>query len=87
MVGKNKVIDAHCHIYPDRIAEKASENTGVFYNMPSRLDGKTSTLLEQGERAGIDHFIVQSVATTPAQVSRINKFISGSVAESKRQYL
>ena len=79
MVGKYRVIDAHCHIYPDRIAEKASENTGLFYNMPSRLDGKLSTLIEQGDRAGIDRFIVQSVATTPAQVSRINKFIAEAV--------
>jgi predicted TIM-barrel fold metal-dependent hydrolase len=82
MEKKYRIIDAHCHIYPDRIAEKASENTGLFYNMPSRLDGKMSTLLEQGERAGIEHYIVQSVATTPAQVSRINKFIADSVAES-----
>ena len=82
MEKKYRIIDAHCHIYPDRIAEKASENTGLFYNMPSRLDGKMSTLLEQGKRAGIDHYIVQSVATTPAQVSRINNFIANAVAES-----
>ncbi len=79
---KYKIIDAHCHIYPDKIAEKASESTGNFYSIPMCLDGKISTLLEHGGDAGIDHFIVQSVATTPHQVSSINNFIANSVAES-----
>lgn len=79
---KFKIIDAHCHIYPDKIAQKASDSTGAFYDIPMHMDGKTSTLLQYGIAAGIDHFIVQSVATTPKQVSSINKFISQSVAES-----
>lgn len=77
-----KIIDAHCHIYPDKIAEKASESTGNFYSIPMCLDGKISTLLEHGQNAGIDHFIVQSVATTPKQVPSINNFIANAVAES-----
>ncbi len=79
---KYKIIDSHCHIYPDKIAQKASDSTGNFYDLPSSLDGKISTLLERGEIAGIDHFVVQSVATTPKQVSSINHFIASSVAES-----
>ena len=78
-----KIIDAHCHIYPDKIAVKASESTGNFYSIPMCLDGKISTLLETGVSAGIDHFIVQSVATTPKQVSSINNFIANSVENSK----
>jgi len=81
-VKKYRIIDSHCHIYPDRIAQKASDSTADFYKMPSRLDGKISTLLEYGERAGIEHFVVQSVATTPKQVSSINKFIATAVNES-----
>lgn len=76
------IIDAHCHIYPDKIAEKASASTGRFYDMPVALDGKVSTLHREGAAAGIDHFIVQSVATTPAQVPSINRFIAESVAQS-----
>lgn len=82
MLKNYKIIDSHCHIYPDKIAQKASEATGHFYDLPASLDGRISTLLEHGERAGIDHFIVQSVATTPKQVSSINNFIAASVAES-----
>ena len=79
---KYRIIDSHCHIYPDKIAQKASDSTGHFYDLPASLDGKISTLLERGERAGIEHFIVQSVATTPKQVSSINNFIAASVAEN-----
>ena len=83
---KYKIIDAHCHIYPDKIAEKASESTGKFYSIPMCMDGKISTLLEYGAKAGIDHFLVQSVATTPKQVSSINNFIASSVANSNGNF-
>lgn len=83
---KYKIIDAHCHIYPDKIAQKASDSTSDFYHMPSRLDGKISTLLDMGEKAGIDHFVVQSVATSPKQVSSINKFIADAVANSNGKF-
>ena len=79
---KYRIIDSHCHIYPDKIAEKASASTSDFYKMPSLFDGKISTLLERGVAAGIEHFIVQSVATSPTQVSGINHFIAKAVAES-----
>lgn len=81
-----KIIDAHCHIYPDKIAQKASDSTGNFYSIPMHLDGKISTLLEHGGNAGIDHFVVQSVATTPKQVSSINHFIADSVIQSKGKF-
>ncbi len=81
-----KIIDSHCHVYPDKIAEKASASTGDFYKMPSRLDGKISTLLARGKAAGISHFIIQSVATTPKQVSHINRFIADAVASGEGHF-
>lgn len=77
-----KILDAHCHIYPDKIAVKAAEATGHFYDIKMDLDGKVSTLLDEGEKAGISHFLIQSVATTPKQVSSINRFIAESVLKS-----
>jgi predicted TIM-barrel fold metal-dependent hydrolase len=82
MMKKYRIIDSHCHIYPDKIAQKASDATATFYELPPSLDGKISTLLEHGANAGIEHFIVQSVATTPKQVSSINNFIAQAVSES-----
>ena len=79
---KYRIIDAHCHIYPDKIAEKASGSTGDFYGIKTTYDGKVSTLLGISVDAGIDHCVVQSVATKPEQVSSINRFIAQSVAAS-----
>jgi predicted TIM-barrel fold metal-dependent hydrolase len=39
-------------------------------------------LIEREQKAGVDHFIVQSVATTPKQVGSINEFIAKEVANS-----
>lgn len=84
---KYKIIDAHCHIYPDKIAEKAATATCDFYEgLGSTLNGTVSTLLKEAEIAGIEHCIVQSVATTPKQVSSINNFIANTVAESEGKF-
>lgn len=77
-----KIIDAHCHIYPDKIALKASQATGKFYGLDMWQDGKVSTLISEGKKAGISHFLVQSVATSPKQVSSINRFIADTVESS-----
>lgn len=79
-----RIIDSHCHIYPDAIAEKAAKSIDVFYDgLPGdHHDGKCSTLVRTGNAAGISHFIVHSVATTPHHVSSINHFIAKSVLES-----
>ena len=76
--------DAHCHIYPEAIALKAVEGIEQFYeNLPfDHFDGTTATLLRSGHEAGISHFLVHSVATTPHQVSSINRFIASEVAAS-----
>ena len=81
------IIDAHCHIYPDPIAQKAANATDRFYEtLTSYADGKVSTLLKDGARAGISHFVVQSVATNPAQVSSINRFIAREVEQSAGKF-
>lgn len=70
------IIDSHAHIFPDKIAEKASQGISDFYGMETRFDGKIETLLKIGENAGIDKFVVQSVATIPEQTPSINNFIA-----------
>ena len=77
---KFTVIDSHCHIYPTKIAKPAVESTGRFYNMTALGDGTVDSLLNIGKNAGIDRFVVQSVATTPHQVKSINEFIASEVA-------
>ncbi len=81
MVNGFKVIDAHCHIYPEKIAEKAVAGTDRFYDTVAKCKGTFSDLFYEGDKAGVDRFIVQSVATTPKQVKSINEFIAAEVKE------
>ena len=74
------VIDAHAHIFPDKIAARASKGIEAFYDIPVSYDGSLSTLLELGAAGGIEAFLVQSVATVPQQVRAINNFIADCAA-------
>ena len=73
------VIDVHAHIFPDAIAEKASVSIAKFYDIPVEQGGSGDMLLKHGDEAGIDKFIVHSVATTPAHVQSVLKFITASL--------
>ena len=73
------ITDAHCHIYPDKISRKAVKSIDRFYEIlpPDHMDGTVDTLVRTGKENGITRFLVHSVATTPEQVSIINRFIAG----------
>lgn len=87
MINSYYVIDSHCHIYPDKIAERAVAGTSTFYDQPFAATGTIDNLFLEGEKAGIDKFIVQSVATTPKQVKSINEFIAESVSASNGRFI
>lgn len=74
-----RVFDAHAHIFPNKIAKKATENIGKFYDLSMDLDGTVDTLLRLGDTYRVERFLVQSVATVPEQVQSINDFISSQV--------
>ncbi len=79
-----RIIDGHCHIYPDAIVGKAVEAIEGFYDYRYKgFDGKTATMLANGEKAGVTHYVVFSVATTPHQVHSINSFIADCVKKSR----
>lgn len=80
MNGTRKIIDCHCHIYPEKIAARAVAGIGNFYHINMRYDGTLNTLLRVGGEAGIDRHIVFSVATKPSQTLPINQFIAAEVA-------
>ena len=76
------IIDAHCHVYPEKIADRAVKGISEFYDLSMYYDGRYSTLVEAGKSIGVKHFIVFSVATTPHQVQSINHFIAETVKNS-----
>ena len=70
-----RIIDCHAHIFPEKIAEKASINIGAFYGLPTKFIATTKNLIKSGEPIGVTKFAVQSVATKADQCSVINNFI------------
>lgn len=81
-----KIIDAHGHVYPDKIALKASEAIGAFYGIPMRHVGTAAKLRETAAAAGIRKQLICSAATVPEQVEQINNFIH-SVCEEEPMFI
>ena len=75
------IIDAHAHVYPEKIAEKATNTIGEFYDIKMEMPaGTPARLIEDGQRAGVSRFVVHSVATTAHQVRSINEFLKREIS-------
>ena len=71
-----KIIDIHTHIYPDDIAQKATDSVRNFYGIgEGNMDGTEGLLLRRGRAAGISRFVLLPVAIRRDRVSPINNFI------------
>ena len=75
-----KIIDAHTHIFPVKIADKAAGAIGDFYGVRMRHSGSSERLLEAGSRIGVSRYLVCSSATGAHQVCSINDFIASQCA-------
>ena len=74
------IIDAHAHIFPEKIAAKAVNAIGEFYNIKMSENGMLNCLLANAEKAGISASVVSSTATVKEQVKSINRFILSCVS-------
>ena len=75
-----KIADIHAHIFPHKIAEKASASIGGFYGMPSGNLATLENLLKLEAEAGISWVAASSSATSASQVHSINSFIAECAA-------
>jgi predicted TIM-barrel fold metal-dependent hydrolase len=73
------VVDIHNHIYPEKVAAKAVECVGDFYQIPIDGKGTGEDLLEISRDCDVSHFVVHSVALTAKNVISINNFIAEQV--------
>lgn len=80
-----QIIDFHTHIYPDAIASKATQSICDFYSLEGgHMDGSASTLLRQGDAAGIEKFVVLPVGMRPDKVRHVNDFILSETGKHDR---
>ena len=77
-----EIINAHAHIYPQKIAKKATDTIGLFYDIEMEMtEGTAERLIEDGKKSGVTGYVVHSVATTAHQVRSINEFIKREMDE------
>ena len=68
------ILDAHTHIYPDKIAAATVRKLSGFTGLTPAFDGTAAGLRQLMRRAGVDMSIVLPVATNPDKVNRLNDF-------------
>lgn len=73
---QDRIIDAHCHIFPHKIAEKAVGAIGGFYDTTMFHHGESQSLLKSGAAIGVERYLVCSTATRGDQAAAINTFIA-----------
>lgn len=71
-----QIIDIHTHVYPDKVAKKASDSIRDFYAIyGGQMDGTVEMLLERGRQAGISRYVILPVSNAANRVRSINNFI------------
>lgn len=77
------IIDIHTHIYPDDIAQKATDSVRNFYNIGTDgMDGTERVLVQRGKAAGVSKYVILPVAIRPDRVQGINDFIVQRAAQN-----
>jgi len=77
-----KIFDAHTHIFPEKIAERAVDGIGEFYDMSMSHSGTAADLTKRLKSCGVCGCMVCAVATVKEQVGSINDFIADEVQKS-----
>ena len=91
---KFPIIDSHCHIFPDKIAQKATDSIDIFYGISKTgiIDGcgflgTAKVLINQCDAVGVEKCLVTSVATTPHHAHSINTFIANEVTLHSNRFI
>lgn len=84
-----KIIDFHTHVYPKKIAKKATENVIGFYELKEGLGGMVGTsevLINCGKNAGIENFVILPVALKAETVHHVNEAALSELEIHKELY-
>jgi uncharacterized protein len=76
--------DTHCHVFHQKIAQKALAQLENHYGIQPRGTGLLADLLARADRAGIDRLVVHTAATDPAQVIPANNWALDLMRQSPR---
>lgn len=74
-----KIADIHAHIFPEKLAEKASHSIGSFYGVSIEREADMPRLCAEDNLAGITRCVVSNSATNASQVQNANTFLAEAV--------
>ena len=74
-----KIADIHAHIFPDKLAEKASHSIGDFYGVSIEREANMHCLTAEDRLAGVTRCVVSNSATSAKQVFNANTFLAEAV--------
>ncbi len=77
-----KVFDAHVHIFPDKIAQKATAATGSYYGVPMYTVGSYDNIKKELAAGKMQRCLIHSTATRPDQVRSVNDYIAQLCAQN-----
>lgn len=78
-----KLIDAHTHIFPDAIAQRAADNIGNYYGIPMKGNGTAAMLKERAPKDMDCRFIISAAAMKAKNVVTGNNFLLDAAAWDK----
>lgn len=67
------IIDAHTHVYPKKIVERAIAKLEANSGIPAKVNGLKEGLQASMKEAGVDYSLLLPVATSVKQVDAINE--------------
>ena len=70
-----KLIDAHTHIFPDAIAQRAADNIGNYYGIPMEGNGTASMLKGRSPKDVDCRYIISAAAMKAKNVITGNDFL------------
>lgn len=76
-----KLIDFHCHAFPENIVAKAVSNIGNYYRIPMQEDGTLNTLNRFLDADTDRKAVLLATATVPHQVHSINTWMSNIISD------
>lgn len=77
-----KIFDAHVHVFPDKIAEKATGTTGSYYGVPMYTVGTYDNIMKEIGAGKMQRCLIHSTATRADQVQSVNDYIARLVSEN-----
>jgi hypothetical protein len=69
-----EIIDAHTHIFPEKVADRAMERLSAMYDAQPVRRPVLDQLIVEMDEAGVDRSVYAPVSTAPRQVPSINRF-------------